>query len=122
MATLNETETHATEVARGALQFHQLLNAIRDAIFNRRLAAVDLEVRPEDAEDPTDYMWVVARIEQDLADITNVGKQHREGFLRALAAVLVADVSGYTMDDGFDAIAETARAFEGRVEPRPQLS
>lgn len=122
MATLNETETHATEVARGALQFHQLLDAIRDAIFNRRLAAVDLEVRPEDAEDPTDYMWVVARIEQDLADITNVGKQRREGFLRALAAVLVADVSGYTMDKGFDAIAETARAFEGRVEPAPALS
>lgn len=122
MATLNETETHATEVARGALRFHQLLNAIKDAVFNRRLAAVDLEVRAEEAEDPTDYMWVVARIEQDLAIIANAKDMHREGFMRALAAVLVADVSGYTMDEGFDAIAETARAFEGRVEPRPQLS
>jgi hypothetical protein len=121
MATLDVTETPATEVARGALQFHQLLDSIRDAAFNRRLAAVDLEVRPEDAEDPTDYMWVVARIEQDLANIANASEVHREGFIRALAAVLVADVSGYTMDEGFDAIAETARAFEGRVEPRPQL-
>lgn len=122
MATLNVTETPAHEIARGALRFHQLLNAIKDAVFNRHLAAVDLEVSAEEAEDPTDYMWVVARIEQDLASIANANEMHREGFMRALAAVLVADVSGYTMDEGFDAIAETARAFEGRVESRPQLS
>lgn len=122
MATVDVTETPATEIARGAQQFHQLLDAIRDAVFNRRLAAVDLEARPEECEDPTDYMWVVERIEQDLANIAKASEVHREGFIRALAAVLVADVSGYTMDEGFDAIAETARAFEGRVEPRPQLS
>lgn len=122
MATLDVTEPPATDVARGVQQFHQLRAAILDAAFNRRLAAVDLEAPPEESEDPTDYMWVVARIERDLMSMASASEKHREGFLRALATILVSDVSGYRMDEGFDAIAETTRAFEGRCEPRPQLS
>lgn len=111
MADMDLNHTGLANVAAGAAQFEELRKQISDAAFNRLLTT--------ETEDPTDYMWIAGRIKLDLASVMQSDAKVQEGYFRALAAVLTASVSGFSLDIGFDAIAETERAYERRVEPQP---
>lgn len=111
MANEDLTYTAAQGIAAGAAQFEELRKEISDATFNRLLTT--------ETEDPTDYMWIAGRIKLDLVSVMQSDVKVQEGYFRALAAVLAASVSGFSLDIGFDAIVETERAYERRVEPQP---
>lgn len=117
MAMLDLINPRRVAVASGAERFHRMMDKVRAASFDGLLSDVDHDVPPEDAEDATDYMLIVGEIRRCLLDIERESPDHQEGFMRALAHVLSASVSGYSHNENFDVFAETGRAFELRTEP-----
>lgn len=111
MADMNLNHTGLASVAAGAARFEELRKQISDAAFHRLLTT--------NTEDPTDYMWIANRIKLDLASVMSADTKVQEGYFRALAAVLAASVSGFSLEVGFDALIETERAYERRTEPHP---
>ncbi|RZI79910.1 MAG: hypothetical protein EOP38_24095 [Rubrivivax sp.] len=119
MAILDLINPRRVAVASGADHFHRMMARVKEASFADRLPDVDPTAAPEDAEDVTDYMLIVGVITRCLGEMEAHSSDHREGFMRAMAHVLSASVSGYSHNENFDVFAETGRAYELRTEPHP---
>jgi hypothetical protein len=120
MAVLDLINPRRVAIESGAARFHRLMESVKEASFDGRLADVDEGAPPEEAEDAADYMRIVVEIKRCLVAIEAESPDHQEGFMRGLAHVLSGVACGCIPHENFDAVVDTCRAYELRTEPCPQ--
>lgn len=95
--------------AAGAAALKALLAAVHERAECDLIAS--MAANGGEFEDARDYKAIVGLIETSLHDNLAAEGPHREGYLRALADVLTTHIDAAGIDDEWDPIATTARAF-----------